>query len=331
MAMIARVEENRQNLLQTETVWQKMQKDTSVKKEKEDTVIGKAAEVFISKEGRKLSEEALDPLKRLSQKDFMTDAEKELSRLWQEEQDKAEYKKQAAEIEERLAKDSRLTDKEREDLQAQADDLRKKGMTTDDKLYALYDQKHALEKDIEKNGGKYTAGDMAGLQSQIEELQWKIYTTGIDITNEGLKKDFWTKEALKERAYLSIAENEARIMGGELERRDSESSMITRTAEQIQAQADEKFKHRPTAADVVQAAVEEGEERAEKAEDEMEKLAEGGRDMALKMQSHMHVNAEGMTGTEADDERTARMREIKKLSLEEFLQDARTKDLEMER
>ena len=56
MAMIARVEGNDQTLfhktnsLQTETVWQKMQKGTSLQKDDDDTVIGKAAEFFISKE-----------------------------------------------------------------------------------------------------------------------------------------------------------------------------------------------------------------------------------------------------------------------------------------
>ena len=146
MAMIARVAEDKQNLLQPQNVWQKMQQDTSLRKDKDDTVLGKAAEVYISKAGKKLSEEANDPLNRLSQTDFMTDAEKQLSKLWQEEQDKAEYKKQAAEIEERLAKDAGLTDKEREDLQAQADELKEKGMTLDDKLYALYDKKNGIEK-----------------------------------------------------------------------------------------------------------------------------------------------------------------------------------------
>ena len=54
MTMIARVDDHSQNLLhksnlmQTETVWQKMQKGTALQKDSEDTVIGKAAEVFIS-------------------------------------------------------------------------------------------------------------------------------------------------------------------------------------------------------------------------------------------------------------------------------------------
>ena len=331
MAMIARVAENKQNLLQPQNVWQKMQRDTSLRKEKDDTVLGKAAEVYISKAGKKLSEEANDPLNRLSQVDFMTDAEKELSKLWQEEKDKAEYKKQAAEIEERLAKDSSLTDKEREKLQAQADELRKKGMTTDDKLYDYYDQKHALEKDIEKNDGKYMAGDLSGLYRQISELEWKIYNTRIDITNEGLNKDKLTQQALKERADIAIAENEAKIMGGELEKRSSEDAMLTRTAEQIAVQMEENGKHQPTAADVVRAAVEEGKDRAEKAEDEMGKLADRGLDSAMKLQKQMQANDEGLTGADADADRNTAMRKLKKLSYEEFMRDVKNKERDMER
>lgn len=331
MAMIARVAEDKQNLLQPENVWQKLQKDSSLRKEKEDTVIGKAAEVYISKEGRKLSEEALDPLNRLSQTDFMTDAEKELSKLWQEERDKAEYKKKAAEIEERLAKDDSLTDKEREKMQAEAAELRKKGMTTDDKLYDLYDQKHAIEKDVKDNGGSYTAEEISYFQSQINELAWKIHNTGIEITNEGLRKDNLTQRVLKERAYLSIAENEAKIRGGELEKRNSENAMVTRTAEQIAAQSAEKAKSQPKAAEVVRAAVEVGKARAEKAADETERLADSGLNRALKMQSQMQVSAEAQTGTEADDERNTQLKEIKKLSYEEFMRDARNKERDLER
>ena len=331
MAMIARVAEDKQNLLQPQNVWQKMQQDTSLRKDKDDTVLGKAAEVYISKAGKKLSEEANDPLNRLSQTDFMTDAEKQLSKLWQEEKDKAEYKKQAAEIEERLEKDSSLTDKEREKLQAEADELRKKGMTTDDKLYDLYDQKHALEKDIEKNEGKYMAGDISGLQRQISELEWKIYNTGIDIKHEGWNKDKLTQQALKERAYIAIAENEAKIMGGELEKRNSENAMLTRTAEQIAVQMEENGKHQPTAADVVRAAVEEGKDRAEKAEDETGKLADRGLDSAMKLQNQMQANAEGLTGADADADRNTAMRKLKKLSYEEFMRDVKNKERDMER
>ncbi|WP_051598482.1 hypothetical protein [Selenomonas ruminantium] len=320
MAMIARVAEDKQSLLQTETVWQKMQKDTSPQKEKEDTVIGKAAEVYISKEGRKLSEEALDPLTRLSQTDFMTDAEKQLSKLWQEEQDKAEYKKQAAEIEERLAKDAGLTDKEREDLQAQADKLKEKGMTLDDKLYALYDKKNGIEKNIAENDGKYMAADIAGLQKQIDQLNREIYNAAADITRDGKMKDFLTQQVLKERADLGIAANKAKIANAELELRDSEASVTTRTAEQIQKQADENGKYQPTAADVVQEAVEEGKARAEKAEEETGKLADKGRESALNMQSNLVQEANRGADAGTDEKIINHTEDIKKLTIEDALQ-----------
>ena len=320
MAMIVRVAEDKQNLLQAEPVWQRMQRDTSRQKEKEDTVIGKAAEVCISKAGRKLSEDALDPLKRLSQTDFMTDAEKQLYKLSQEERDKAEYKKQAAEIEERLAKDSSLTDKEREDLQAQADELKDKGMTLDDKLYALYDKKRGIEKSIEENDGKYMAADIAGLQKQIDQLNRKIYNAAADITRDGKLKDFLTQQALKERADLDIAANKAKILNAKLELRDSEASVSTRTAEQIQAQADENSRRQPTAADVVQEAVEEGKARAEKAEEETGKLADKGRESALKMQGTLSRKSKMSDNAAADEDIINHMEDIKKLSVEDALE-----------
>jgi hypothetical protein len=320
MAMIAHVAEDKQSLLQIESVWQKMQKDTSPHKEKEDTVIGKAAEVYISKEGRKLSEDALDPLKRLSQTDFMTDAEKQLYKLSQEERDKAEYKKQAAEIEERLAKDSSLTDKEREDLQAQADELKEKGMTLDDKLYALYDKKRGIEKNIEENDGKYMAADIAGLQKQIDQLNRKIYNAAADITRDGKLKDFLTQQALKERADLGIAANKAKIRNGELELRDSEASMTTRAVEQIQKQADENGKRQPTAADVVQEAVEEGKARAEKAEDETGRLVDKGRDSALEMQGNLTQEGTLAKKAEVNEKIINHIEDIKKLTVEDALE-----------
>ena len=204
-------------------------------------------------------------------------------------------------------------------------------MTTDDKLYDLYDQKHALEKDIEKNEGKYMAGDISGLQRQISELEWKIYNTGIDIKHEGWNKDKLTQQALKERAYIAIAENEAKIMGGELEKRNSEDAMLTRTAEQIAVQMEENGKRQPTAADVVRAAVEEGKDRAEKAEDETGRLADQGLDNAMKMQEQVQTEDAGLTGTDADAERNTTMRKLKKLSYEEFMRDVKNKERDMER
>ena len=117
MAMRARLEGNDQTLfhktnsLQTETVWQKMQKGTSWQKEDEDTVIGKAAEVFISKEGRKLYEDLQEPLQKLTQTDFMIEGEKKLNELLAKKAEREECNKRADELEERLnsERDTALT------------------------------------------------------------------------------------------------------------------------------------------------------------------------------------------------------------------------------
>ena len=85
------------------------------------------------------------------------------------------------------------------------------------------------------------------------------------------------------------------------------------------------------AAEVVRAAVEEGKARAEKAADETERLADSGLNRALKMQSQMQVSAVAQTGTKADDERNTQLKEIKKLSYEEFMRDARNKERDLER
>ena len=177
-----------------------------------------------------------------------------------------------------------------------------------------------IEKEIEENGGKYTGGDITGLQRQIERLNLEIHNAGVDITRKGALEDYLTQQALKERADLSVAANKAKIRNGELELRDSEASVTNRTAEQIQAQADENGKRQPTAADVVQEAVEEGKARAEKAEDETEKLADRGRDDALKMQSHMAQVADSAANAEIDEDIINHMKEFKKISIDDALE-----------
>lgn len=62
--------------LQRETIWQRMQQNNAGQNNGEDSVIGKAAEVQISKEGRKMYEDAHDPLTKMTQTDFMTEGEK---------------------------------------------------------------------------------------------------------------------------------------------------------------------------------------------------------------------------------------------------------------
>ena len=295
MAMIARVEENKQNLfhktnsMQTETVWQKMQKDTSIQKDAEDTVIGKAAEVFISKEGRKLYEGSQEPLKKLTQTDFMTEGEKGLHELLAQKAEREEFNKQADELEERLnSETSTLTDKEKEDMQAEIEKLREKGKSPDQKLHEMYQQKFAIQDEMAAQHPEFTAGDQLAwdkmMQWKLRQAEQGIQTAKDEIHAEGMWQETYTMQSLLERAELSVAKNRADYLDAEIDFRSSELSMSVRTNEQLEAQAEEKGKRQPTAADVVQAAVEEGKARAEKAEDATSQLADGGRDTALAMQ-----------------------------------------------
>lgn len=287
MTMIQRTEENLQGLLgspgraQTETVWQKMQKNTALQKDREETVVGKAAEVFISKEGRKLSEDSREPLQRLGQTDFMTEGEKKLRELLDKKTERQELSKQADDLEKRLKSDDTLTDDERSTMQQKIDELREQAKSPTEKLHEAYQKKFALEEQMDADRGSFLPGDMLALQKQILLAEANIRKAEDEIKAEGMWQEVYEMQSLKERADLSIARSRADYLGKEIDFRSSELSMSVRTAEQVQAQAEENGRHRPTAADVVQAAVEEGKARAEKAEDPIGKLADSGRDSAL--------------------------------------------------
>lgn len=260
--------------LYSQSIWEKQAKRRE--EEKSATTIGKAAEVYISREGKKLYEDSIDPLSRLSGTDFMTDAEKQLADLKSEEAERAEYKKQASELQDRIDNDTSLTASEREDLQAQADELREKGMSDDEKLYALYDEKNKLTRERKNEDGIYIDGDLglinsaiAGIDEQIDALANPLYGK---IHLNGLDKDHLQQQVLQERAELGIAENIAKIQNAELDNRSSEGAMTTRTPEQIAAQAAESAKAEPSLADVVATAIEEGQERAEEATTDEEKV-----------------------------------------------------------
>lgn len=311
MAMIARVEDNTQSILhksnqmQTETVWQKMQKGTALQKEAEDTVIGKAAEVFISKEGRKLYEDSQEPLKKLTQTDFMTEGEKKLQELLGKKAEREEFIKQADELEERLGTDTSLTDDEKASMQQEIDDLREKGKSPEEKLHEMYQKKFALEDEMAAGHAEYLPEEQQAWQLDIQK---QLLQADVDILNaenevkaEGMWQEVYTQQILKERGDLTIAKNRADYLGTEIDFRSSELSMSVRTDEQVQAQAEEKGKRQPTAADVLQAAVEEGKTRAEKAEDAAGQLTDSGRDSALAQQDKTAASAIALNTDETAD------------------------------
>lgn len=157
MSMIGRIGEDKANILQRENIYQKMQKPAGAVAENifqrlqqgdgendGKTVVGKAAEVQISQAGRRLSEEALDPLRKMGQTDFMTEGEKKLQELNDTIAAREDYKKQAEKLQERIDTDTSLTAEEKARMQEEADALKEKGMSPEDKMHELYGRKHAL-------------------------------------------------------------------------------------------------------------------------------------------------------------------------------------------
>ena len=330
MAMIARVEGNDQTLfhktnsLQPETVWQKMQKGTSLQKDDDDTVIGKAAEVFISKEGRKLYADSQEPLQKLTQTDFMTEGEKKLNELLAKKAEREECNKRADELEERLNSETdTLTDKEKEDLQAEIDELREKGKSPDQKLHEMYQKKFAIEDEMAAEHPEFTPSDelawLMYMQTQLNQAVAGIEKAKDEISAEGMLQEAYTMQILLERGELAVAKNRADYLGAEIDFRSSELSMSVRTDEQIKDQAEEKGKRQPTAADVVQAAVEEGKAKAEKADTPIGKLANSERDTALTLQEKISpITDNNLTGE--DTKKIIKQAEkIKKITLEDAL------------
>ena len=154
-----------------ETIFQKLHQAASGEKD-ESTVIGKAAEVQISEAGRKLLEDDLDPLKKMCQTDFMTEGEKKLQELKDTISAREDYKKQAEKLQERIDTDTSLTFEEKARMQEEADALKEKGMSPDDKMHELYGKKHALEEKMESS--EYMGGDVLLLQKQIALMANKI-------------------------------------------------------------------------------------------------------------------------------------------------------------
>ena len=330
MAMIARLEGNDQTLfhktnsLQPETVWQKMQKGTSLQKDDDDTVIGKAAEVFISKEGRKLYADSQEPLQKLTQTDFMTEGEKKLNELLAKKAEREECNKRADELEERLNSETdTLTDKEKDAMQAEIDELREKGKSPDQKLHEMYQKKFAIEDEMAAEHPELSPSDLLAWQTM---MQWKLQQAedGIknakdEISAEGMLQEAYTLQILLERGKLAVAKNRADYLGANIDFRSSELSMSVRTDAQIKAQDEEKGKRQPTAVDVVQAAAAEGKARAEGADNPIEKLADKERDTALDMQDKIsQLSNVNLTG-----EDTAKIikqaEKIKKITLDDAL------------
>jgi len=102
-------------------------------------ILSRAVEVYISAKGRSLNESA-------DMEEDLTPAELALAANEKEIADKKAKKAQAAEIEKRIQTDEGLTDEDKAKLQKQANDLKRAGMTDEDKLSELHGKVDALEK-----------------------------------------------------------------------------------------------------------------------------------------------------------------------------------------
>ena len=114
-------------------------KSSEQKKSTVTDILSRAVEVYISAKGKSLSESA-------DMEEDLTPAEMALAANEKEIADKKAKKAQAAEIEKRIQTDTDLTDEDKAKLQKQADELKRAGMTDEDKLSELHGKVDTLEK-----------------------------------------------------------------------------------------------------------------------------------------------------------------------------------------
>ena len=296
-----------------ETIFQKLQQAASGEKD-ESTVIGKAAEVQISEAGRKLLEDDLDPLKKMGQTDFMTEGEEKLQELKDTIAAREDYKKQAEKLQERIDTDTSLTFEEKARMQKEADALKEKGMSPDDKMHELYGKKHALKEKMES--GEYMGGDILLFQKQIILMENKIAKAENDIEKEGALKKLYTQEIIKERGDIELAKSRAKDLNVALDMRSSELSMEVRTEEQVAEQGVRNVTHQPRPEDVVQKAIEEGKERTEKDESV---VPDKGMTSALGVQTETQTTSI-IQNTDDTNEELELEKKLKAMSLEDLLE-----------
>lgn len=149
--------------------------------------IASAVSVVISEKGRKLSQ--INDVSDLDE--APTKAEAKLKENADILAQKKAKKKEAAEIEDRIATDDTLTDKDKATLQKQADKLKEEGKTSEDRYYELQDKKNELEKQVA--AGKAPATVLGDIDKDIEAALNQI-------KKEGAIDDMLHDQAIKERA-----------------------------------------------------------------------------------------------------------------------------------
>lgn len=184
-------------------------KASEQKKSTVTDILSRAVEVYISAKGKSLSESA-------DMEEDLTPAELALAANEKEIADKKAKKAQAAEIEKRIQTDEGLTDEDKAKLQKQANDLKRAGMTDEDKLSELHGKVDALEK-LVKDGFaiaqeieepvKLYEGQINQLKSTMTAKDEHIRKLRGQALQERADRDAeLTKAQEKERAALAAAQ-----------------------------------------------------------------------------------------------------------------------------
>ena len=168
-------------------------------------ILSRAVEVYISAKGKSLSESA-------ELEEDLTPAEAALAANDKELADKKAKKAQAAEIEQRIQADTSLTDEDKTKLQKRADELKRAGMTDEDKLSELHGNVERLEKlvtdgfatdkEIEKQRDLYQS-QIGRLESEMKAKEHhNMKLRGQAIQERADRDAEITKAQEKERAEL---------------------------------------------------------------------------------------------------------------------------------
>lgn len=157
-----------------------------------ETVLSRAAEVFISKRGAQLQKGDADI------EVLLTPAELALAADQKDIDDKREKKSQAKEIEERIRSDATLSDEDKSVLQKQADKLKKEGMTDEDRLAQLYRERGVWE--------KRSMSDTAAPDEKIAAGSMIVHYDG---RIDGLRRTMQEKETHKMRLRTQAVQERA--------------------------------------------------------------------------------------------------------------------------
>ena len=184
-------------------------KASEQKKSTVTDILSRAVEVYISARGKSLNESA-------DMEEELTPAELALAANEKEIADKKAKKAQAAEIEKRIQTDEGLTDEDKAKLQKQADELKRAGMTDEDKLSELHGKVDALDKlvtdgfatdkEIEKQRDLYQS-QIGRLESEMKAKEHhNMKLRGQAIQERADRDAELTKAQEKERAALAAAQ-----------------------------------------------------------------------------------------------------------------------------